>query len=50
MALSDIAIGILEMLQDKTEGRRTREEDREFEAILYQLRMAYVQKCGQGAA
>jgi len=43
-------IGILEMLKDKTEGKRTPEEDRVFEAILYELRMAYVHKSGQGAA
>ena len=43
-------IGILEMLNDKTKGRRTPEEDRVFEAILYELRMAYVHKSGQGAA
>jgi hypothetical protein len=35
-------IGILEMLNGKTEGRRTPEEDRLIEGLLYQLRMAYV--------
>lgn len=35
-------ISVLEMLRDKTEGRRTPEEDRVLEAILYNLRMGYV--------
>lgn len=35
-------IGILEMLQDKTEGRRTPEEDQILEGILYELRMGYL--------
>jgi hypothetical protein len=35
-------IGILEMLKDKTEGRRTPEEDRVLDGLLYELRMAYV--------
>jgi len=35
-------ISILEMLQDKTEGRRTGEESRILEDLLFQLRMAYV--------
>jgi len=36
-------IGILEMLKDKTQGRRTEEEDRVLESLLYQLRMAYLE-------
>ena len=36
-------IGILGMLKDKTEGRRTPEEDRVIEGLLYQLRMAYLE-------
>jgi len=35
-------IALLEMLQDKTEGRRTAEETRLLENILYELRLAYV--------
>ena len=35
-------IGILEMLRDKTEGRRTPEEDKLMEGILYELHMSYV--------
>ena len=36
-------ISILEMLREKTEGRRTSEETDALAAILYELRMAYVQ-------
>jgi hypothetical protein len=36
-------IGILEMLKDKTEGRRTQDEDRVIEGLLYELRLAYVE-------
>jgi hypothetical protein len=39
-------IGILEMLRDKTEGRRTPEETRILEGLLYQLRMAYLARSG----
>jgi hypothetical protein len=35
-------IGVLEMLKDKTEGRRTSDEDQVLEGLLYELRMAYV--------
>src|SRR5262249_29129815 len=35
-------ISILEMLKAKTEGRRTDEEERVLEGLLYELRMAYV--------
>jgi hypothetical protein len=37
-------ISVLEMLRDKTEGRRTPEEDRIIEAVLYELRMGFVAK------
>lgn len=37
-------ISILEMLADKTEGRRTPDEDRILERLLYELRMAYVER------
>jgi len=43
-------IGILEMLKDKTEGRRDAQEDRVMEGLLYELRMAYVNAArGAGA-
>jgi hypothetical protein len=35
-------IDVLEMLKDKTEGRRTPGEDQVLEGLLYELRMAYV--------
>jgi hypothetical protein len=35
-------IAILEMLHDKTEGRRTAEESEILEGVLYELRLAYV--------
>ena len=35
-------IDILEVLQQKTEGNRTTEETEDIEALLHQLRMAYV--------
>jgi hypothetical protein len=37
-------ISLLEMLQDKTRGNRTPEEDRLLEDVLYQLRMAFVMR------
>jgi hypothetical protein len=36
------AIDLLAMLQQKTEGNRTPEESSELEAVLHELRMAYV--------
>lgn len=35
-------IAILEMLHDKTEGRRTEGESRVLDALLYELRLGYV--------
>ncbi|HEV8253811.1 MAG TPA: DUF1844 domain-containing protein [Vicinamibacteria bacterium] len=35
-------ISMLEVLRDKTEGRRTPEEERILESLLYELRLAYV--------
>jgi len=35
-------ISILEMLQDKSEGRRTDAEDRILDGLLYELRLGYV--------
>jgi Domain of unknown function (DUF1844) len=43
-------ISLLEVLKDKTEGRRTPEEDRILDGILYELRMAYVTRTGAGGA
>jgi len=43
-------ISILEMLRDKTEGRRTDEEDRILEGILYELRMGYLERTRAGGA
>jgi hypothetical protein len=40
------SIDMLEVLQQKTEGNRTPEENEEIEAMLHQLRMAYVQVVG----
>jgi Domain of unknown function (DUF1844) len=42
LAAAQSIISILEMLQDKTEGRRTSEESEALEGLLYELRMAYV--------
>ena len=41
-------ISILEMLRDKTEGRRTPREDEVIEGLLYELRIAYVEKSRAG--
>jgi hypothetical protein len=43
-------IGILEMLQDKTQGRRTPDEDQILDGLLYQLRMGYVAAARAGGA
>ncbi len=40
-------IGILEMLRDKTEARRTPEEERLLEGLLFELRMAFVERSRQ---
>jgi hypothetical protein len=37
-------ITLLEVLQEKTQGRRTPEEDRVLETLLYQLRLEYVNR------
>ena len=41
-------IAILEMLKDKTEGRRTAEEDALVAELLFELRMAYVERTRAG--
>jgi hypothetical protein len=43
-------ISILEMLKGKTEGRRTSQEDEIIEGLLYELRMAYVEKSRAGGS
>jgi uncharacterized protein DUF1844 len=43
-------ISLLEVLREKTEGRRTPDEDRILEGILYELRMAYVAGTRAGGA
>ena len=43
-------IGVLEMLKDKTEGRRTPREDQVLDGLLYELRMAYVARAREGGA
>jgi hypothetical protein len=37
-------IGLLEVLKQKTEGRRTPEEERVLDGLLYELRMAFVSR------
>jgi hypothetical protein len=41
-------VSVLEMLQDKTEGRRTQEESRLLEDLLFELRMGYVARSQEG--
>jgi hypothetical protein len=43
-------ISLLEVLQEKTEGRRTAEEDEVLESLLYELRMGYVAVSRAGGA
>lgn len=43
-------IALLETLREKTDGRRTEDEDRILQAILYELRMAYVSRARAGGA
>jgi hypothetical protein len=37
-------IAVLEMLRDKSEGRRTAEESEVLEGLLYELRMTFVER------
>ena len=48
LPLAKHAIDTLEILQQKTEGNRTQDESDDLEAMLHQLRMAYVH-VSQGA-
>jgi hypothetical protein len=43
-------IAIFEMLREKTEGRRTPDEDKILDAVLYELRMGYLSRTGVGGA
>jgi hypothetical protein len=43
-------ISIIEMLGDKTEGRRTPQETEALESILYELRMVFVERSRAGGA
>jgi len=43
-------ISILEMLKDKTEGRRTPREGQVLEGVLYELRMGYLARTRVGGA
>lgn len=43
-------ISIIEMLRDKTEGRRTAAETEALDRILYELRLAYVERAKVGGA
>jgi len=43
-------ISLLDVLREKTEGRRTPDEDRILEGILYELRMAYLAGTRTGGA
>jgi hypothetical protein len=42
-------IAILEMLKDKTEGRRTSEESTLLDGLLFELHMGYVEKTRAGS-
>jgi hypothetical protein len=42
LAAARSIIGLLEILKEKTEGRRTPDEDRVLDGLLYELRMAFV--------
>lgn len=43
-------VSLLEMLRDKTEGRRNAEEEQALDTLLYQLRMAYLERSRVGGA
>ena len=43
-------ISILDMLKEKTEGRRTSAEEALLDQLLFQLRMAYVERTRAGGA
>ncbi len=43
-------VSVLEMLKDKSQGRRTAEEDRLLDGILFELRLAWVKRARGGTA
>jgi hypothetical protein len=43
-------IAIIEMLEDKTQGRRTESEDQILATVLYELRMGYVARSRTGGS
>jgi len=44
LAAARSIIGLLEVLKEKTEGRRTPDEERVLDGLLYELRMAFVSR------
>jgi hypothetical protein len=42
-------VAILEMLKEKTEGRRSDDESRILDGVLFELRMTYVSRAGDPA-
>jgi hypothetical protein len=50
LAGAQAVISLLEVLRDKTEGRRTEDEERILQGILYELRMAYVSRARTAGA
>jgi len=45
LELARESIDLLEVLQEKTKGNLTQDEDKLFTNVLYELRMAYLQVC-----
>ena len=50
LAAARSIIGLLEILKEKTEGRRTPDEERVLDGLLYELRMAFVARTRPGKA
>jgi hypothetical protein len=48
LMIAHYQIGILELLQEKTKGNLTKEEEEHLEEILHTLRMAYLDEAGKG--
>ena len=44
LALAQQTIDILALLEEKTQGNLTEDEDKLLKGVLYQVRMAYVSK------
>lgn len=47
LALAKQNIDLLELMQAKTKGNRTTEEDRLIDQLLFELRMRFVEKTGK---